>query len=59
MQSIETRRLDRAARKAAELALELSPVAMLEAAESAHAGGDRFALSGIGEVDLRAHLVKP
>ena len=59
MKSIETRRLDRAARKAVEAGLDLSPVAMLEAAELAHAGGDRLALAGIGVIAPFSHLVKP
>ena len=59
VQSLETRRLDRAARKAVEAGLDLSPAAMLEAAELAYARGDPFALSGIGRVDLLAHLIKP
>jgi sugar/nucleoside kinase (ribokinase family) len=58
MQSLANRRLDRAARKAAEAGLNLSPEAALEAAELAHKNGNPFALVGIGKVDLLAHLVK-
>ncbi len=58
MQSLAQRRLDRAARKAFEVGLSLSPAETLEAAELAHKNGDPFALSGIGRVDLLAHLVK-
>lgn len=56
--NLETRRLNRAERKAAEAGLDLLPEAMLEAAELAHNRGDHFALSSVGRVDLMAHLVK-
>ena len=59
MQNIQERRLDRARRRAAEACLDLSAVAMLEAAELAHARGYPFALSGIGRVDPFSMLVKP
>ncbi len=58
MQSLTNRRIDRAARKAAEAGLILPPEAALAAAELADKNGDPFALGGIGKVDLLAHLVK-
>lgn len=58
MESLANRRIDRAARKAAEAGLNLSPEAMLEAAILADKNGDQFALGGIGKVDMLAHLVK-
>lgn len=59
MQNIQERRLDRARRRAAEAGLNLSPVAMLEAAELAHNRGDEFSLAGIGRIDPFSMLVKP
>ena len=59
MQNIQERRLQRAERRAAEAGLDLSPVAMLEAAELAHSRGNPFALSGIGRIDPFSMLVKP
>ena len=59
VQSLEIRRLDWAARKAVEAGLDLSPAAMLEAAELAHNRGDEFALAGIGRIDPFSTLVKP
>jgi hypothetical protein len=50
MQSLEQRRRDRAARKAAEAGLNLSPEAALVAAEIADRNGVPNALGGIGRV---------
>lgn len=59
MLDIQQRRLDRARRRAVEVGLDLSPAAMLEAAELAHTRGDPFALSGIGRVGPFSMAVKP
>ena len=58
MQNLTARRLDRAARRAAETGLNLSPEAALAAFELADKNGDIYGLSGIGRVDWLAHLVK-
>lgn len=58
MQSLKTRRLDRAYRKALETNSSLSPQAFLDAAEIADKAGDHFALGGIGRFAPNSHLVK-
>ncbi len=59
MQNLTARRLSRIARRAENVGLPMpSPVEALAAAQAAHDTGDRYALSGVGKVDLLAHLVK-
>lgn len=59
MKNLNERRLDRAARKATETGIKLTPLEMLEAAQLAHNHGDKFALAGIGFIDEHSMLVKP
>jgi len=59
MQNLTARRLDRIARRAENAGLPMpSPDAALEAAELAHAAGDKYALASVGRFNPLAHLAK-
>jgi len=58
MQNLETRRLNRAERKAAEAGLNLTPSEALAVFELADKNGDLYGLSGVGRFDPLACLIK-